>query len=124
MSTPLKVFTGTAGWELKRDAEFVLETLKWWQDEAGGPKLGVISNFDERLPTLLDALGISHYFDFILTSRECGMEKPSKQIFDIALTRLGITERNKAVHVGDSFDKDVRGASSAGWGAVLIKVRV
>ena len=27
MSTPLKVFTGTAGWELKRDAEFVLETL-------------------------------------------------------------------------------------------------
>lgn len=49
------------------------------------------------------------------------MEKPSRQIFDIALTRLGITERSKAVHVGNSFDKDVVGASGAGWNSVLIK---
>ena len=32
--------------------------------------LGVLGNFDERLPTVLDNLGILTYFDFILTSRE------------------------------------------------------
>ena len=147
------VFTGTKGWELARDAEYVLSSIKAWRGEnaGAGPKLGVISNFDERLPKLLEALGIQHYFDFIITSKECGMEKPSRQIFDIALTRLSIIDRSKAVHVGDvscssdfkrcsistipadpffafpfamflkSFNKDVCGAAAAGWNAVLLK---
>ena len=34
-----------------------------------GPRLGVISNFDERLPKLLEALGIADYFDIIITSK-------------------------------------------------------
>ena len=32
-------------------------------DAGAGPKLGVIANFDERLPALLEELGVAHYFD-------------------------------------------------------------
>ena len=49
------------------------------------------------------------------------MEKPCRQIFDIALTRLGIYDRNVAVHVGNEFDTDVKGAAAAGWHALYVK---
>eukprot|EP00620_Florenciella_sp_RCC1587_P020043 CAMPEP_0182579988 /NCGR_PEP_ID=MMETSP1324-20130603/45670_1 /TAXON_ID=236786 /ORGANISM="Florenciella sp., Strain RCC1587" /LENGTH=357 /DNA_ID=CAMNT_0024796155 /DNA_START=270 /DNA_END=1340 /DNA_ORIENTATION=- len=116
-----EVFTGTDGWELNADTMMVLDKLKEWQETGDGPRLGVISNFDERLPKLLEALGIADYFDIIITSKECGMEKPCRQIFDIALTRLGIYERDAAVHVGNDYDTDVKGATAAGWNALYVK---
>eukprot|EP00622_Pseudochattonella_farcimen_P005290 FR740873.1.p1 GENE.FR740873.1~~FR740873.1.p1 ORF type:complete len:246 (+),score=24.96 FR740873.1:1-738(+) len=116
-----EVFGGTEGWSLNIDTLMVLDKLKEWQDTGDGPRLGVISNFDERLPKLLHALGISHYFDIIITSKECGMEKPCRQIFDIAPTRLGLYDRTAAIHVGDSFSKDIVGATAAGWNAFYVK---
>lgn len=117
----VQVFTGVEGWELAPYAKETLERLAEWKDNGDGPFLGVISNFDERLPKLLDALGIGHYFDICLTSKECGMEKPARQIFDIALAQLGIYDRSSVIHVGDSFDKDVVGATKAGWNAVYVR---
>ena len=46
-----------------------------------------VSNFDERLPPLLHNLGVYDLFDFILTSRECGSQKPDPHIFREALKR-------------------------------------
>lgn len=117
------VFTGTEGWELTEDALYVLDRLKAQQKALGdrAPKLGVIANFDERLHKILEVLGIDHYFDVVLTSKECGMEKPARQIFDIALTRLGIYDRPTAVHIGDAFAFDVEGAAGAGWQALYVQ---
>lgn len=116
-------FTGPGGWELTNDALYVLEEIGKWKTFLGtaAPKVGVISNFDERLHVLLESLGIAHHFDFVLTSKECGMEKPSRQIFDIALTRCGIYDRTQAVHVGADFEPDIGGAAAAGWNAVFVK---
>ena len=66
-------------------------------------------------------LGIRDYFDVVLTSKECGMEKPARQIFDIALTRVGVYDRTRAVHIGDQWAFDVEGASGAGWQALYVK---
>ena len=79
-----------------------------------------------RLPDLFctflsQALGIQDYFDLVLTSKECGMEKPARQIFDIALTRVGVYDRSGAVHVGSHFGFDVEGAAGAGWHALYVK---
>ena len=69
----------------------------------------------------MQAMGIQDYFDLVLTSKECGMEKPARQIFDIALTRVGVYDRSRAVHVGHHFGSDVEGAAGAGWRALYVK---
>lgn len=35
----------------------------------GGPKLGVVVDFDERLPNILESLSMAHYFDVVVSSR-------------------------------------------------------
>lgn len=88
-----------------------------------------MSNFDERLHPLLKNLGVYDYFDFVLTSRECGSGKPDPHMFREALkrARAGAGARTQrlggsstGVHIGDNFDKDVLGAQAAGWDSVLI----
>lgn len=82
-----------------------------------------MSNFDERLHPLLENLGVYKSFDFVLTSRECGSEKPDPDMFREALKLAGAPEGSKGVHIGDRFSKDVLGAQAAGWDAVLITAK-
>lgn len=88
--------------------------------------MGVISNFDQRLESILKDTEIRQYFAFVLTSYDFGVEKPSLPIFEEAL-RLGKRNREKAIlpceamHIGDQVDNDYFGAKTAGWSAALIK---
>ncbi|EZA51076.1 hypothetical protein DMN91_002582 [Ooceraea biroi] len=88
--------------------------------------LGVISNFDQRLESILKDTHIRQYFTFVLTSYDFGVEKPSLLIFEEAL-RLGNCCRREeispreAMHIGDRVDNDYFGAKNAGWSAALIK---
>ncbi len=63
--------------------------------------------------------GILHFFDTIILSVEVGFEKPQKEIFQIALQKLGINNPAQAMHVGDSPITDVKGARNAGLIPVL-----
>jgi len=47
------VFGSKDGWVLKEDTTYTLEKLRDWRDIGAGPKLGVISNFDDRLHNIL-----------------------------------------------------------------------
>lgn len=88
------------------------------------PACAQISNFDERLHPLLKNLGVHDCFDFVLTSRECGSEKPDPDMFQEALKRVRASGyADTGLHVGDNFSKDVLGAHAAGWGSVLITER-
>ena len=80
-----------------------------------GPKIGVVSNFDERLPLILTSLEIKDYFDVIVTSQECKSAKPDRNIFDAAMKAVGVTEPANCYHIGDREDTDVAGAIAAGW---------
>lgn len=75
--------------------------------------IAVVSNWDSRLPRLLDAIGIGGRFQFVLTSAEAGVSKPAPGIFHEAVARLGIAPE-EALHVGDSMEDDVAGARRAG----------
>ncbi|KAL7307944.1 hypothetical protein TKK_0000036 [Trichogramma kaykai] len=87
--------------------------------------LGVVSNFDDRLETVLRSARIRSYFNFVLTSYQFGKAKPNPEIFQEAL-RLASShtgekiEADRALHVGDRLDNDYDGARSANWRAILV----
>lgn len=44
-------------------------------------------------------------------------------MFEQALIRAGASQGSIGVHIGDTFDKDVLGATNAGWQSVFISNR-
>ena len=83
-------------------------------------KLGVISNFDNRVYTVMDSLDIRAILRCVsLSSSETGYCKPDPEIFHRRpCDRSAI--RPKILFVGDSLHDDVEAGIRAGLRAVLI----
>lgn len=111
-------FGHAEAWEVYPDVEETLRDLK-----GRGLALAVISNWDERLPGLLEGLGLLRHFDAVVYSAECGVEKPHATIFRSCLERIGVAEPERVLHVGDSELEDVEGARAAGLKALRIDRR-
>lgn len=107
-------FASSKGWEIIPGTVDALDSLK-----SRGLRLGVISNFDNRLEKILHELSLAHYFDFIIDSATFGDAKPSRAVFDHAL-QIAQTEAVAALHVGDNEKNDYHGAINAGMNAVLL----
>ena len=101
-------------WELYRDAKTILSRLN-----SSGIRLGVISNFDGRLRTILRQLDVADRFEHLVISSEVGAEKPSARIFHEAARRFAV-EPTEILHVGDDPEVDVDGARMAGLQALLV----
>jgi putative hydrolase of the HAD superfamily len=86
---------------------------------ARGVALVVASNWDVSLPAVLREVGLEGMVDGVVTSAEVGSPKPGRAIFAAALARAGSSPQ-RAVHVGDSVEHDVRGALAAGIRPVLL----
>ena len=82
-------------------------------------RLGIISNWDERLKILLPRLELEDDFETIVVSCEVGFPKPSEVIFEYAARKLGLPPQT-ILHVGDSFSEDYEGAKNAGFSALLL----
>ena len=85
-----------------------------------GLELGVVGNWDSRLPEHLERLGLAMHFGAVVTSAEAGAAKPDPRPFLLALERLGV-EPSRAVHIGDA-EADEEGARRAGMRFVPIPV--
>ncbi|MHC4380124.1 MAG: HAD-IA family hydrolase [Planctomycetota bacterium] len=107
-------FADPANYELFPEVGEVLTTLS-----NHGMQVGVVSNWTEHLPELLQDLGIADYLSFIVTSADLRTEKPGRAIFERALFRAGVAAE-ETVHTGDHFERDVRGALNAGMRAVWL----
>lgn len=83
-------------------------------------ELYVTSNWDFRLPGILQALKIAATFRKIITSAEVGYEKPSRKIFDHLVDVAGFAP-SEIIHVGDTPAADVEGARRAGLIPVLYR---
>ena len=99
-------------WRVYDDVLPALETLA-----ARRLRLGVISNWDERLHVLLERLNLRVFFECVIVSRDVGFTKPSPQIFEIVLRKLG-QPAECVLHVGDSLTEDVEGAKKVGFQAL------
>ncbi len=86
---------------------------------ARGVPLGVVSNWDGRLPGVLADLGLARFFDVVVVSYEVGVEKPHPAIFERALDALGLPPE-QVLHVGDRVREDVEGALALGMEALLL----
>lgn len=84
-----------------------------------GIKLGVVSNWDERLRPLLERLDLIRHFEAVLVSIEVGCRKPAPEIFHRAAALLDL-QPQAILHVGDSEREDLAGAHAAGFKAVLV----
>ena len=69
----------------------------------------------------LQALGVDHLIEFLVTSEEVGVEKPDKAIFEVALKKLNLYP-DEVIMVGDCFEKDIQGAQSLGIDSYLVEM--
>lgn len=108
------IYRGAEAWKPYREAASVLCLLR-----SSRYKLGLISNFDSRIEEVLVALNLSIWFDAVVFSSRTGVAKPHSGIFDRARAELAV-EASETLHVGDSYEKDYRGATAAGMNALLL----
>lgn len=112
-------FKSRENWRVYEDVaqSGLLENLK-----SRGTILGVVSNWDSRLPAILENVGLAHYFDFILASTVVGSAKPDAKIFREALRKSGVAA-GEACHIGDNLQSDFLGAQNLGMDAILVDRR-
>ena len=84
-----------------------------------GLRLALISNWSERLPGLLERLGLLRYFEVLAVSAGVGVGKPHAGIFRWTLERLQVAP-SEALHVGNHPVHDRDGARRAGLAALLL----
>ena len=94
----------------------VLETMR-----KDGYRTAMIANGDSAgARNIIAACGLEDYFDVIVISEEVGIEKPDKQVFQVALDKLGVEAEN-AVMVGNRIDADIVGANRVGMKSVWFR---
>ncbi len=95
----------------------VPDCLRRWRGR--GLRLAVVSNFDSRLPGLLEGLGLAEHLHTVVVSSAAGTAKPDPGPYRLALEALELPA--EAVwHVGDSPEDDA-GARAAGIRCLLVK---
>ncbi|MBD2775499.1 HAD-IA family hydrolase [Iningainema tapete] len=95
----------------------VLPSLTKWRSM--GIELGVVSNFDSRIYSVLQALELRDYFESITICTQVGTAKPDPQIFAIALEKHDCAPE-AAWHIGDSITEDYHAAKAAGLRAIWV----
>jgi putative hydrolase of the HAD superfamily len=108
-------FAQPDAWRVFEDVLPALDALA-----SRGLRLGIISNWDERLHDLLRQLHLANYFSSTIVSCDIGFTKPSPVIFQQAAAKFGLPPA-AVLHVGDSPELDVLGARSAGFHALRIR---
>lgn len=119
-----------------------LRTHKERTSETAGILVGILTNSDDRVPSILASLGLQvspwrygtegasvhlepkiHYdIDFVALSYDIGYEKPHSGVFNATLEMVNASgyDITRCVHAGDDLRKDYQGAEAAGWTGLLL----
>jgi len=98
---------------------YVLEILEFLRTR--GIKIGLVTDAPrEKAMHRLDTMGITRFFDVIVTYTESKVKKPNELPFRLAIKRLDI-EPSETLFVGDSIERDIDGAKKLGMKTLLIK---
>lgn len=107
-------FSSAEAWSLAPGARDAIAAIRGL-----GAAVGILSNWDSRLPRVLAEIGIADAFDFAVISFRVGVEKPHPAIFREALRLAGVAP-SEALHVGDSWEADIAPARDLGLRALWI----
>lgn len=83
-------------------------------------QIGLVSNLAEPYIRPYYDLGLDSMIDAPVFSCRAGYMKPQPEIYQIALTRLGVCP-DEALFVGNSLRNDVEGPKSLGMKALMLK---
>jgi putative hydrolase of the HAD superfamily len=109
-----ELFARAECWRLFDDTLPTLEKIR-----GAGYRMAIISNWDHRLFSIVEQLGLSGFFEQVIASSVVGVAKPGKRIFEAGLKAMGAFPE-ESLHIGDSLEDDYHGASRAGLQAVLL----
>jgi putative hydrolase of the HAD superfamily len=101
-------------WSVFPDTEAALDRLR-----LAGWSQAILSNHCPELPDLVRGLGLSDYFDLVLTSAAIGFEKPHPEAYARAVRELGSPQ--SVWMVGDSPEADIAGAQRCGIPGILVR---
>lgn len=91
-----------------------------------GIRTGVISNIGwtgTALQRRINLLLPDNHFEFVIASSDYGIRKPSALLFRVALAKAGL-KPEQVWFCGDTYDKDIEGARSAGLFTVFYQGHV
>ena len=140
-----KRFSSAEGYMLYPDVFPFFQALRLHKQHSSSPSrvlVGVLTNSDDRVPSILldfglqvgsrrygmetekslDKSKICDDIDFVALSYDIGFEKPHRRVFDAA-REMAISFEDEDIHclhVGDDFEKDYQGAEAAGWASLLL----
>jgi putative hydrolase of the HAD superfamily len=107
------ISAGKANTLLTQDAVDTLDRLR-----ARGKKVGIITNGLEAMQLAkIDQHSLAEHVDVVVVSEQARAHKPSKVVFNYALSRVGGNPET-TWHVGDHLTNDIAGAKGAGMVAV------
>lgn len=101
-------------WKPEPTARETLSELR-----ARGYTTGLLTNWDQRVRRVVTETGFHDSFDHIFVSSEIGHEKPDRPIFAHCESKLELAP-DQILHIGDSLQHDIEGATAAGWNAIRI----
>ena len=105
---PVKAMMDAIRFRAFDDARPTLDELR-----KAGLRVVCVSNWDISLPEVLERCGLDDALDGVVTSAGSGARKPDPAIFLEALALAGCGP-DEALHVGDTVEEDIAGASAAG----------
>jgi putative hydrolase of the HAD superfamily len=91
----------------------------WEELQTRGYRLGVASNYDDRLRSVLLGLPPLDRCENVFWSSRVGFAKPNPRYFDFIARSLNLPPQ-KILMVGDDPEKDIQGARAAGWKTVFL----
>jgi putative hydrolase of the HAD superfamily len=106
-------FAQLSSWRYDEDVPLVLAELA-----RRGYLLGLASNFDSRLRSVVRGIQTLHLLEPIVISSEVGYRKPAHEFFD-AVCRIVDLSPEQVLYVGDDWENDYEGAHKSGLEAIL-----
>ncbi|MBN1940548.1 MAG: HAD-IA family hydrolase, partial [Candidatus Diapherotrites archaeon] len=86
-----------------------------------GLKLAIVSDAPRMQAWLrLAEMGLSDFFDTVVTFDDTGEKKPSAKPFEAVIQKLGV-KPSQIIFIGDDLEKDVAGAQNTGMKSALAK---
>ena len=86
----------------------------------GGIRIGVGTDLTAEIQyRKMETLGIIQWIDFVVTSEEASLEKPSEIFFEQCRKKMRC-ETEECLFIGDRIDKDYEGARQAGMQALWL----
>ncbi|QUW22619.1 YjjG family noncanonical pyrimidine nucleotidase [Sporosarcina sp. Marseille-Q4063] len=84
-------------------------------ENLSGYRMAIITNgFTDVQKSRIEGSPLCNLFEHIIISEEVGFQKPEKEIFDHAFSKLQIKDKEKVLIVGDSLTSDIRGGMNYG----------